>query len=112
MASIVSTQSSTIDRFLHDLTVSPIRNSRLVDVTFASSDAALSAEVANALARAYIEQSLEFKFLSSKDASDWLAQRLAEQRKQVDASERALQRYREQTDSCRSKTARTSSCRS
>jgi uncharacterized protein involved in exopolysaccharide biosynthesis len=92
-------QSSTIDRFLSALTVAPIRNSRLVDVRFNSPDAALSARVANALARAYIEQHLEFKFLSSKEASDWLGERLAEQRQQVEASEQAVQRYREQTDS-------------
>jgi capsular exopolysaccharide synthesis family protein len=92
-------QSGAIDRFLKALTVSPIRNSRLVDVRFASADPALSAQVANALARGYIEQSLEFKFTSSKEASDWLGERLGEQRKQVEASEQALQKYREQTDS-------------
>ena len=92
-------QSNTIDRFLRALTVAPVRNSRLVDVRFDSPDAAFSATVANALARAYIEQHLEFKFLSSKEASDWLGERLAEQRKQVEASEQAVQRYREQTDS-------------
>jgi succinoglycan biosynthesis transport protein ExoP len=91
-------QSRVIDRFLGDLTVSPIRNSRLVDVRFESPSAALSAQVANGLAKAYIEQSLEFKFLASKEASDWLGQRLGEQRRQVEASEQALQRYREQTD--------------
>ena len=91
-------QSSTIDRFLSALTVAPVRNSRLVDVRFESPDAALSATVANALAKSYIEQNLEFKFLSSKEASDWLGERLGEQRKQVAASEQALQHYREQTD--------------
>ena len=92
-------QSRVIDRFLNNLTVSPIRNSRLVDVRFDSTDPAMSALVANGLAKAYIEQNLEFKFLSSKEASDWLGQRLAEQRQQVEQSEQALQKYREQTDS-------------
>jgi capsular exopolysaccharide synthesis family protein len=91
-------QSKVIDAFLEHVTVSPIRNSRLVDLMFESTDAALSAQSANALARAYIEQNLEFKFLSSKEASDWLGQRLGEQRKQVEASEQALQHYKEQTD--------------
>jgi len=90
-------QSRAIDRFLAGLTVSPIRNSRLVDVKFDAPDAALSARVANGLAKAYIEQNLEFKFLSSKEASDWLGQRLSEQRQQVESTEQALQRYREQT---------------
>ncbi len=44
-------QSGAIDRFLKGLTVSPIRNSRLVDVRFESPEPALSARVANALAR-------------------------------------------------------------
>src|SRR5207248_175549 len=92
-------QSAAIDRFLGGLTVSPIRNSRLVDVTFESVEPVLAANVVNALARGYIEQNLEFKFLSSKEASDWLGERLAEQRKEVETSEQALQRYREQTDS-------------
>src|SRR4051812_26312247 len=91
-------QSKAIDRFLESLTVSPIRNSRLVDVRFESPDPVLAASTANALARSYIDQNLEYKFLSSKEASDWLAARLAEQRKQVENSEQALQQYREQTE--------------
>ena len=99
LADETRTQSRTIDRFLNDLTVAPVRNSRLVDVRFESPSAAFSATVANALSKAYIEQNLEFKFLSSKEATDWLGKQLAEQRKQVEVSEQALQRYREQTDS-------------
>jgi succinoglycan biosynthesis transport protein ExoP len=91
-------QSALIDRFLGGLSVAPVRNSRLVDVKFESPDAALSAHVANALAQAYIDQNLEFRFVSSKDASDWLGVRLAEQKKLVEASEQALQQYREKTD--------------
>ena len=88
-------QSRTIDAFLGNLTIAPVRNSRLVDVKFRSSDPALAASVANALAQAYIDRNLEFKFMASKEASDWLANQLAEQRKRVETSEQALQRYRE-----------------
>jgi capsular exopolysaccharide synthesis family protein len=91
-------QSAVIDRFLEGLSVTPVRYSRLVDVKYASTSPTFAADVANGLARAFIEQNLEFKFLSSKEASDWLGARLAEQRKLVDASEQALQQYREQHD--------------
>ncbi len=91
-------QSRAIDAFLARVTVTPIRNSRLVDVSFEAGDPATSARVANGLAKAYIEQNLEYKFLSSKEASDWLSARLAEQRERVEKSEQALQRYREQTN--------------
>lgn len=92
-------QTPIIDALIDDLTVNPVRNSRLVDLMYSSTDPQFAALVANAMAKAYIDQSLEYKFLSSKEASDWLGQQLTEQRKQVEASEQALQRYREQTDS-------------
>ena len=38
---------------------------------------------------------MEFRFSESKDATDWLSERLTEQRKALEASEAALQAYRE-----------------
>jgi capsular exopolysaccharide synthesis family protein len=91
-------QSRAIDRFLSHLTVTPIRNSRLVDIKYRLPDPQLAAAIVNAVAKNYIEQDLEYKFVASKEASDWLGERLGEQRKQVEAAETALQRYREQND--------------
>ena len=92
-------QSRVINSFLTHLTISPIRNSRLVDVTFESSDGQLSALVANTLANAYIDQDRTYKIETSQNATKWLDQRLNEQRTQVEASEKALQTYKEKTDS-------------
>ncbi len=91
-------QSKAIDTFAQHLTVAPIRNSRLVDVKFRSADAAVASQIVNALAQNYITQALEHKFSASKDATDWLGQQLAEQRKQVEAAEVKLQAYREHND--------------
>jgi capsular exopolysaccharide synthesis family protein len=91
-------QSRAIDTFLAGLTVAPIRNSRLVDVRYRSADAALATTIVNVLARGYIQQNLEFKFMSSKEASDWLGGQLDEQRKHVEEAETKLQQYREQND--------------
>lgn len=91
-------QSAAISAFLGSLKVSPIRNSRLVDVTFSSPDPQLAARAANALAKSYIEQNVEMHFTVSKDASDWLGTQLAEQRKKVEESELQLQAYREKGD--------------
>ncbi|MGH9348880.1 MAG: GumC family protein [Vicinamibacterales bacterium] len=93
-----ATQSHVIDAFLEGLVVAPIRNSRLVDVKYRSADAALAAEAAGSLVQSYIQRNLEYRFLASKEASDWLGERLAEQRKHVEAAETALQRYREHND--------------
>ena len=80
------------------LSVDPVRNSRLVDISMTSTDPQLAADLANAHARAYIEQNLEYRFSASREATDWLEQQLAEQRKKVEASEAELQRYKEQHD--------------
>jgi capsular exopolysaccharide synthesis family protein len=91
-------QSRVIDTFLEALTIAPIRNSSLVNVRFESRDPATAALVANALAKQYIDQNLEYKFLSTKEASDWLGSQLAAERKRLEESEQALQRYRETGD--------------
>ncbi|HXH06605.1 MAG TPA: polysaccharide biosynthesis tyrosine autokinase [Vicinamibacterales bacterium] len=91
-------QARAVDAFLKALTVTPVRNSRIVDVKFRSPDPVLAAKVADAHARNYIEQNLEYRFLASKEATDWLAARLAEQRRKLEESEAALQRYREVND--------------
>ena len=91
-------QSRMVDGFLGNLSVSPIRNSRLVNVEYLSTRPDVAATVVNTLAKQYIEQNLEYKFLSTKEASDWLGKQLADQRKKLEESEQALQRYREQGD--------------
>jgi succinoglycan biosynthesis transport protein ExoP len=91
-------QSSVIDAFLGRLSVTPVKDSRLVDVGFSSPNPVTAASVANALAKQYIDQNLEFRFLSTKEASDWLGQQLALERKKLEESELALQRYREKGD--------------
>lgn len=91
-----ASQSHAIDEFLTRLTISYRADNRLVDVGFRSNDPQLAADVANALVRSFIDQNLELKLRVSKEASDWLNARLAQQRKQVEDSENVLQRYREQ----------------
>ena len=94
----IGAQSRAVDRFLENLTISPVRNSRLVDVRYRLPDPAVAAAVANGVAKNYIEQNLAYKFTASRDASDWLGERLTEQRAQVEKAELALQQYREQNE--------------
>ncbi len=88
-------QSDRIDAFKAGIAIEPIRNSRLVDILYTSADPAFAAKAADAVAKAYIAQSLELRFSESKEAADWLSQQLTEQRKAVEASEAALQAFRE-----------------
>jgi succinoglycan biosynthesis transport protein ExoP len=88
-------ESAAIRRFVASLTVTPIRNSRLVDVTFASPDPSVAWRGANAIVTAFMEQAADTRSSATRDAASFLTQMLEEQRGAVAQSELALQQYRE-----------------
>lgn len=88
-------QSARIDKFLAGLTISPVRNSRLVDIQYVAPDPMFAARASNAVAEAYIAQSLSFRAVASEDATALLSGQLANQKQKLTASEQALQTYRE-----------------
>ena len=86
----------TVGAIVGGRTVVVTKDSRLLNVGYRSSDPVLAADVANALARAYVQQAVAFRRQTSGDASDWLTKQVEHQRKLVETSEAALQRYRQQ----------------
>lgn len=74
-----------------------VRLSQLVKVNFESADPNLAARVANELARQYIESDLNARYEMTRQASNWLQERLADLKTSLTDSERRLQDYRERT---------------
>lgn len=66
-AAETNAQAGIIDGFLGNLSVEPVRYSRLVDVKFRSQDPELAAKMANSFADAYIEQSIEFRSTTTRE---------------------------------------------
>ena len=87
--------SAIARRIKADLQVQLVRNSQLVQITFVSHDAQLSADVPNALSEIYIESDLESRIAMTQKAAEWLRDRMGELRKKVDVAEKALQDYRD-----------------
>jgi len=87
--------SPLVDDFISKIEVSPIRNSRLVDVNFQAKDPVLAATIVNTLANAYIDQNLEIKLRAVQDAVKWLHNRIQEEGNKVEKAEQALLRYKE-----------------
>jgi succinoglycan biosynthesis transport protein ExoP len=81
--------------FLSNLTISPIRNSRLVKVEYDSHDPQLAAQIANTLAAEYISYNMELKLKAVQQAGDWLRQRVDEMQAKVRESEEAFERFKE-----------------
>ena len=91
-----SADSELVSVFIDRIDVSPIRNSRLVDVSAEAKDPIMAARMANQLVKAYIGKNLETKLLAAKDAVQWLGERVSDERKKVEAAEKALLRYKEE----------------
>ena len=87
-----------INTFSGRLSVSPVKKTQLVKISFESSDPLLAAVVANAVGDTYIEQDLQAQMGLTKKASGWLTTRLSDLRIRLKASEDKLQRYLEQED--------------
>ncbi len=81
--------------FLRRLQVEPIRNSRLVTVSFEGQDPVLIAQIVNSLAEAYMNRTIELRINAAQTATQWLRDRVGEERKKIEQAELALQAFRE-----------------
>ncbi|HEV2055662.1 MAG TPA: polysaccharide biosynthesis tyrosine autokinase [Methylomirabilota bacterium] len=76
------------------VSVEPVRNTQLVLVRFEHPDPAVAAEVATAVAQAYVKYNLDAKLKGTRDALAWLNDQMSGLRKKVEDSSTALQNYR------------------
>src|SRR5689334_21048039 len=82
--------------FLGGLSVRRVPNSRLMDVSFESTDPKLAARTVNAHIGTYIEQNYRSKYEATSQASDWLADQLRDFKIKVQKSEDARINYERQ----------------
>ena len=84
-----------VDGFMTHVAIEPVRQTQLVKITFESYDRKLTAAVANAMAKAYINSQMEARVALTQNAADWLSSRLGTLKTNVELSEKKLQEYRE-----------------
>ena len=75
------------------LRVKPQPNTRLIDVTFEAADPVLAADLANSLTSAFVEVSLENRWKSIQNTSEWLTRQLQDVKAKLEKSDDALQTY-------------------
>lgn len=73
--------------------VEPVRSSQIVLVHIEDTDALRSASIANALAKAYIQQDIELRNRAAKEAAVWLESQLTGIRNKMQEAEEALNTY-------------------
>jgi capsular exopolysaccharide synthesis family protein len=79
--------------FLAGLTIKRVPTSRLLDVTFETTDPVLAAKVVNAHLNNFIEQNFRSRFESATQASNWMAGQLNEMKIKVENAEDARLEY-------------------
>ena len=82
--------------FLGSLAIKRVPQSRLLDVTFESTDPVLSAEILNAHINTFVEQNFRSQYDSSNKATSWLTDQLSELKVKVENSESARLAYERQ----------------
>jgi succinoglycan biosynthesis transport protein ExoP len=85
-----------IDAVLARVTVTPIRNSRLVTLAYESGRAESAALVANRMAQLFVRRTLDLRSQTSSEANEWLGGQVEEQRRRIAQAETELQRLKQE----------------
>ena len=96
--SVGSRPGQLTDAFLERLQVEPVRNTRLVKVSFQSRDPELAAKVANTLADGVIAQQLDDKKATGRYAAEFLSTQVNEARRTLQVNETQLSQFLEEQD--------------
>jgi succinoglycan biosynthesis transport protein ExoP len=85
---------SALRAFQSRLNIKRVELSYVMEISFRSFHPERAAQIANAVAEAYIVDQLGAKYQATKRASDWLQERIQELRDQASAAERAVVEFK------------------
>jgi polysaccharide biosynthesis transport protein len=86
-------ESIALGVFRNRLSVNPIRNSRLVEVSYAGNDPQLAQLVTNTLVTKFIDQNYRNRYTTTMRASEWLSTQLNDLREKVGEANQAVSNY-------------------
>lgn len=85
--------SEIVEDFQKSMKVKPLRDTKLVEVSFTSTSPILASEICNTLADEFIDFSIEKRYATTRQASVFLSNQIANLREDLAAKERELQKY-------------------
>lgn len=84
------TRTRLLQIFKANLKVTPVRQTRLIQVSYQSRDPKQAARIANALVESYKNQYLQSHYDATSEASEWLTKQLSNLKANVEDSEKKL----------------------
>ena len=91
-------QNNLVNAFVGGLTITPVGNSRLVDISFESHDRKLAADAVNTLADTFIEWLLNRKLDATKQGRDFLKKQIEQAQSNLEQSEAKLNQFAKNND--------------
>ena len=89
-------QEGLIRKFQGSLKVQQIPDTSLVEIKYSDSNPSLAADIANAIAAAFIEQNVKSRYDSTMQAADWLSKQLADLQIKMESSQARLIQYQKE----------------
>jgi len=86
------------DQLREDITISPVKESRLMTISFKAEHPDFARLVTNTIANAYKDELMAIQMESSGYALKWMTKKAEEERNNLARSEKALQQYMKQHD--------------
>lgn len=90
--------AKVLDWYLRHLTVTPVRDSSLVNVSFRGPNKELITRIVNKHAQAAIQSAVYRHQSQAKDALDWLKAQIESQRMEVQTAERAIYNFKKKNN--------------
>lgn len=99
---IVAEEESDADKIAdmlqRGIDVQPVRNTKLADVFYTHKKPEVAQLVADALVQAYIDETLDIKTSTARNALQWMTAKAEDEQKKLEASEQSLQKYMRDND--------------
>jgi uncharacterized protein involved in exopolysaccharide biosynthesis/Mrp family chromosome partitioning ATPase len=91
-------EERTLEAYYDRLNVQAVEKSRVISIDFSSANPQLAADVANAVAEAYLRMQQNAKLDQTRAAGSWLAGEIEKMRKKVAEAEDKVEQYRSKTN--------------
>jgi len=99
IASEPKTDADTIASIIRgNLSIKPVANTKTVIISYSDKNPAMAHLIANAIIMAYTDEILEIKLASNSYSLQWMTSKAGEERKKLEESELALQKYMRDND--------------
>jgi capsular exopolysaccharide synthesis family protein len=89
----IDRDSRIVNAFLRKLVVEPDRNSQIIYISFISQNPKLCADAANTVAECFVESRLEAKYITARQAYDFLNKQIKQLMNDVAFKEQEMQKY-------------------